>query len=201
MIEAVEPRVLCIAGSPRRYGNSETLLQACASGVSAAGGRPEMLPTVELGLKQCLGCNECSRTGECIISDRMSEVYGLIDAAEAIVVASPVYFATVPAVLKALYDRLQPYWARRYVLDEPAPSRRPGAFLVVRSGGDPYGYEAAVYPTKSVFAVLGVDYVEELVVEGPDSPSEIACHPAALTRAERIGMRVVEAVGEYRMRR
>jgi len=201
MSAASAPRVLCIAGSPRRHGNSETLLEACARGVSAAGGQPETLAVVEFGLHPCLGCNACSRTGECVIEDRMSEVYAPIDSAEAIVVASPVYFASVPAVLKTLYDRLQPYWARKYVLGEPAPPRRPGAFLVVRGGGDPYGVEAAVYPTKSVFAVLGVDYTEELVVEGPDSPSEIECHPVALARAEKVGMAVVAAVNKRRMRR
>ena len=48
----------------------------------------------------------------------------------AIVIATPVFFATVPAVLKILYDRCQPYWARRYVLGEPPPDvRRPGALL------------------------------------------------------------------------
>ncbi len=188
------PRVLCVAGSPRRHGNSEQLLDRCVLGVREAGGEPDVLPVADANVHPCRGCNACSLTGECVVRDGMQDIYPRIDAADAIVVASPVYFATVPAALKAFYDRLQPYWARVHVLGEPGPERRPGAFLVVRGGGDPYGFQAAVLTTKSVFAVLGVDYAVELKVKGPDSPSEVGRHPEALERATEIGRETVSAV-------
>ena len=116
-VEGFIPRVLCIAGSPRRHGNSERLLDALIQGVNNSGGLAEKLVVVDYGIAPCRGCHSCSRTGQCVIEDRMNDVFPLIDGADAIVVSSPVYFATVPAVLKALYDRCQPYWARRYVLE------------------------------------------------------------------------------------
>jgi multimeric flavodoxin WrbA len=120
------------------------------------------------------------------VFDGMQDVYARIDAADAVVVATPVYFASVPATLKALYDRCQPYWARRYVLGLPAPARRPGALLVVRGGGDPYGHECAVTTTRSVFAVLALDYLHELVVEA-DARGEVTAQEASLGRAREIG--------------
>ena len=108
-LEGAVPRVLCVAGSPRRHGNSERLLDAFIQGVNNSGGLAEKVVVAEYGITPCRGCNSCSDTGECIIRDRMYEIYALIDAADAIVVSSPVYFATVPAVLKAMYDRCQPY--------------------------------------------------------------------------------------------
>ncbi len=180
-------RVLCVAGSPRRHGNSDTLLERCMEGVRRAGGEPDVLVVADAGISACRGCNACSRTGACVVRDGMTTVYGRVDAADAIVVASPVYFATVPAVLKAFYDRMQPYWARVHVLGEAPPGRRPGALLVVRSGGDPFGIRAAVDTTRSVFAVLGLDYAHELAVEGVDAPGEIEGRPEALTRAAAIG--------------
>jgi len=182
---------LCIAGSPRRHGNSEQLLDACARGVEDAGGRAQRLVVVERGIHPCRGCNACSSTGECVVVDPMRDVYPMIDAADAFVVSSPVYFATVPAVLKALYDRCQPYWARRYVLHEEPAARRPGALMLVRGGGDPYGFQCAVWTTKSVFAVLGVECVEELKVAGPDSPSDMGRRPEELARARALGARIV----------
>jgi multimeric flavodoxin WrbA len=187
-LAALEPgTVLGIAGSPRRNGNSERLLDALFDGVTQAGASAHKLVVVDYGIAPCRGCNACSLTGECVIRDRMREVYGLLDSAAAIVVATPVFFATVPAVLKALYDRCQPYWARRHVLNEPPLSKRPGAILVVRGGGDPYGYECAVKATRSVFAVLGVRAGEPTVVEGVDSPSEIGRHADALEAAREAG--------------
>jgi multimeric flavodoxin WrbA len=191
------PRVLCIAGSPRRGGNSERLLEACVQGIAEAGGEPDVLIAADSGVQPCRGCNSCSRTGECVIVDGMVDVGRRIDSAGAIVVASPVYFATVPAVLKTLYDRMQPYWARVHRLGHPPPDRRPGALLVVRGGGDPFGFRAAVDTTKSVFAVLGIDYVTELRVEGPDAAGDVLGYPAELARAAEIGAEIVVATHSY----
>ena len=179
--------VLGISGSPRRHGNSERLLDSLLEGVEDAGGTVVRLAVVEAGIAPCRGCNACSSTGECVVRDGMTDVYPLLDSAGAIVVSTPVFFATVPAVLKALYDRCQPYWARRYVLGQPRPAERPGEILVARGGGDPYGYECAVASTRSVFAVLGIVSGEPLVVEGVDSPSEIGRRPEALERAGALG--------------
>lgn len=186
-------RVLCIAGSPRRHGNSEQLLDALAAGVTEAGGEAVRLRAVDAGVNPCRGCNACSKTGTCILRDGMDDVYPQLDAADVIVVATSVFFATVPAVLKALYDRCQPYWARRFVLGEPRPAhKRPGAILVVGGGGDPFGTTCAVTATRSVFAVLNVSADQVLEVVGPDAASDIASRPEALERAREIGRKLVE---------
>jgi len=181
------PRVLGIAGSPRRHGNSERLLDECLAGARASGAEVDKLVVVEYDIAPCTGCGGCAPSGACVITDDMAEVRDRLDRADAVVVASPVYFATVPAVLKALYDRLQPYWVRRYVLGDEVAVRRPGALLLVRGGGDPFGFDAAAAPAKSVFAVLGIDCAEELAVEGPDAPDDIERFSAELKGAARIG--------------
>ncbi len=125
----------------------------------------------------------------------MDEVYAQLDAADAIAVATPVFFATVPAVLKIVFDRFQPYWARRHVLGEPAPAhKRPGAILVVGGGGDPFGTGCAFSAVKSAFAVLGVSADITFECVGPDAPGDIVAHPEALKRAEEIGSELVAAV-------
>jgi len=125
----------------------------------------------------------------------MQEFYPRIDAADAVVIASPVYFAGVPSTLKAFYDRCQPYWVRRYLLKAaPRLPRRPGALLLVRGGGDPFGSACAVTSTRSVFAVLETELTSIMDIEGPDGPGEISARPEALQEAEEIGRRLVDAV-------
>lgn len=196
--DALTPRVLCIAGSPRRHGNSERLLDAFVRGVNNSGGLAEKLVVADLDLEPCRGCNSCSRTGACVIEDRMYEVYDLIDTADAIMISSPVYFATVPGVLKVLYDRCQPYWARTHVLGEPRRTKRPGGMIVVGGGGDPYGSGCAVTTTKSVLAVLGVQYEVELEVQGPDAPKDIEEREDALAEAEALGSRLTTFARHFR---
>lgn len=187
------PRVLCIAGSPRRGGNSDALLDALETGVREAGGVPVRLVASQAGIAPCRGCNACSRTGVCVIRDGMDTARELIDAAHALAIATPVYFATVPAVLKVIYDRCQPYWARRYVLGEPAPEvYRPGALLLVGGGGDPFGTACAVTPTRSVLNVLGVSLDEVVEVVGADSPGDVARFDEELEHARALGRRMCQ---------
>lgn len=190
-----KPRVVCIAGSPRRHGNSERLLDSLIRGVEAAGGEAVKLVAAEAGVHPCRGCNACSRTGACVMTDGMDDVNAAVDSADAVAVATPVFFAAVPGVLKVVFDRFQPYWARRHVLHEPAPAhKRPGAILVVGGGGDPFGTGCAITSIKSVFAVLGV--TSGVVVEcvGPDASGDIDSHPEAHQLAEQAGAQLVSEI-------
>lgn len=191
--EGQAPLVLGIAGSPRRNGNSDRLLAAALEGAREAGARTETLVASASGVNPCRGCNVCSRDGRCFQRDGGDALYHAIDAADAIIIASPVYFATVPAVLKTLFDRMQPYWARTHVLKQPRPPRRPGGILLVRAGGDPFGFEHAEAPTRSVLAVLGIDVLGEVRVLGVDTPTDLAtAHPAEWQAARDLGGQVAE---------
>lgn len=195
--ETRAPRVLLIAGSPRRRGNSDRLLDALEAGVVEAGGEVVRLVASEAGVAPCRGCNACSRDGRCVIRDGMDDINAALDAADAVAVATPVFFTTVPAVLKIVYDRFQPYWARRYVLGEPRPaSKRPGAILVVGGGGDPFGVECAVTATRSVFNVLSIEASAVIECVGPDKPGDIDTYEHDLAAAREAGRRLVLEAAE-----
>lgn len=88
----------------------------------------------------------------CVIDDDMSEVRKHLDAADELIVVSPVYFAGAPSQLKALMDRLQPYYwsgVRRQT------HKRPLILHVVGEGGDPHGIDPLVGTVRSAFAVAG----------------------------------------------
>ncbi|MBN1192704.1 MAG: flavodoxin family protein [Coriobacteriia bacterium] len=186
------PLVLGIAGSPRRGGNSDRLLESALAGAREAGARTDTLVASESGIEPCTGCNSCSVDGECVQIDGGRELYDAIDSADAIIVSSPVFFATVPSGLKAVYDRMQPYWARTHVLGQPRPACRPGAILLVRGGGDPYGFDCAEAVTRSVFAVLGIDVLGTVAVTGVDGSADMDTHLDALEEAKNLGRAVAE---------
>ncbi len=181
------PIVLGIAGSPRRFGNSDRLLGAALAGAREAGAETRTLVAADAGLRHCLGCNACSLDGECVQHDGGPALYRAIDEADAIIVVTPVYFASVPGVLKVLIDRMQPYWARTYALKRPRPARRPGAILIARGGGDPYGFEHAEATVRSAFAVLDIDVLDVLATPGVDRPADLEAHPEVLERAHALG--------------
>jgi multimeric flavodoxin WrbA len=78
----------------------------------------EVMSVVDKNIEGCLGCGACYRTGQCVIVDDMGEFYKAVEKATRVVVSTPVFFYGVPALGKALIDRLQVFWSRIYQLGE-----------------------------------------------------------------------------------
>lgn len=180
--------LLGIAGSPRRGGNSDLMLDAALQGAEAAGIETRRVVVADADVGWCRGCNGCFRDGHCIRHDGMDAIYPMLDEAAGFVVATPVFFASVPAVLKSLLDRFQPYYARRYVLHQPAgEAKRPAALLISAGGGDPYGHECAEAPVRSAFAVLGVEVVGIVTAVPVDHPGDVLGRQKTLDACRLLG--------------
>ena len=98
-------KVLIISSSPRKGGNSDILCDAFAEGARDAGHEVEKVRIADLKIGYCTGCYACQKTGKCAIKDDARSVIGKMMAADVIVLASPVYFYSICAQLKALIDR------------------------------------------------------------------------------------------------
>lgn len=96
--------ILIISGSPRKNGNSEMLCDAFAAGAAAAGKNVEKISLAGKKLGFCTACYAC-HTGECPQQDDAPAIIQKMLAADVIVLATPVYFFTMCAQLKALIDR------------------------------------------------------------------------------------------------
>ena len=109
------------------------------------------------------GAEEAPRPPRCVIEDDMSYIYENIEAADEIILVSPVYFSGAPSQLKALMDRLQPYYAQTAAAREAAAAKgktfktakKPLTLHVVGEGKSPRGYNALVETASAAFAVAG----------------------------------------------
>ncbi|MBE6370021.1 MAG: flavodoxin family protein [Lentisphaerae bacterium] len=97
-------KILIIASSPRRNGNSEMLCDAFIAGAQAAGNQVEKVTLAGKKINFCTACYACHK-GECVHKDDAPEIARKMLAADVIVLATPVYFYTMCAQLKALIDR------------------------------------------------------------------------------------------------
>ena len=97
--------VLIISASFRPNSNSHALCQEVAKGVKAAGNKAEVIRLKDREIGFCTGCYACQKTGTCAIKDDAKKVIDKMMAADVIVLASPVYFYSISAQLKALFDR------------------------------------------------------------------------------------------------
>ena len=105
-------KVLILSGSPRKNGNSDLLCDEFARGAIEAGHEVEKIRVAEKKIGYCRACYACRDTGVCAIKDDMAEVLEKIHWADAIVLASPVYFYSIDAQMKAVIDRCVAQWTK-----------------------------------------------------------------------------------------
>ena len=87
-------KILVLNGSPRPKGNTAALVEAFAAGARESGHQVHVIPVCRKRIAGCLACEYCHTkgNGRCIQQDDMQEVYPLLDEAEMLVLASPVYY-------------------------------------------------------------------------------------------------------------
>ena len=104
-------KVLILSGSPRKGGNSDLLCDEFLRGAREAGHEAEKLRVAEKKIAPCSGCDSCTaHDGACVHKDDMAEVLQKMIDADVIVLASPVYFYSINAQLKAVIDRTVARW-------------------------------------------------------------------------------------------
>lgn len=102
----MKKNVLIISASPRRHGNSDLLCDRFLTGARDAGHDVEKIFLRDLKINYCLACDGCKGNGgSCVQNDDMAEILDRIIAADVLVMATPVYFYTMNAQMKALIDR------------------------------------------------------------------------------------------------
>lgn len=103
-------KVLVLSGSPRNNGNSDILCNEFMRGAVESGNEVEKIRVAEKKIGYCTACYACRDTGICVIKDDMAEIMQKMIDADVIVLASPVYFYSIDAQLKALIDRTVCRW-------------------------------------------------------------------------------------------
>lgn len=104
-------KVLILSGSPRKGGNSDILCDEFARGAQEAGNEVEKIRVEDKKIHPCSACYYCrDHGGECVHKDNMAEVLQKMIDADVLVLASPVYFYSIDAQLKAVIDRTVARW-------------------------------------------------------------------------------------------
>ena len=123
----------------------------------------------------------------------MGQIYRKIREADALVIASPIFFMSVTAQLKALIDRCQCFWIEKFVLkrDPYKGRRRPkGLFVSTAGSSKPIVFEPAIHVAKAFFIALSYEYAGEVLLKETDTLTE-ASRDAAITRAKIAGRALV----------
>jgi multimeric flavodoxin WrbA len=98
-------KVLGIVGSPRKGGNTEIMIEEALAAAREEGAGTDIFLIYNKNIQGCDACGSCFQTGACKIKDDMPELYKKMEAADAILFGTPVYFHSYTAQAKAIIDR------------------------------------------------------------------------------------------------
>lgn len=139
-------KILVLNGSPRIHGNTAAMIEAFAKGAKGNGHEVTVVNVCQKNIAGCRACEYCHQKNsrherQCVQKDDMQEVYPILDEAEMIVLASPVYYHSFSGQLQCAINRI-------YALDKPRNLKR--AALILSSGSD-HVYSGAIYEYQNSF--------------------------------------------------
>ncbi|MBN2038733.1 MAG: NAD(P)H-dependent oxidoreductase [Spirochaetes bacterium] len=193
--------VLGILGSPKKKSNTAILLNAFLEEARKAGANTRFIDVDSMDIKPCKEYKVCESKGYCPIKDDMEkEIYSLFWEADLIVMATPVFFYSVPAQLKALIDRSQTQWARKYRLkiEDPGRKWRNGFVLSLGATKGANLFDGINLTAKYFYDAVGAVFKGSLEYRRIENPGDIKDHPTALKDA---GEKAKELVAPFLKRR
>ena len=103
--------IIAVNGSPRKRGNTATLLNKALEGASSQGASTELINLYDLNFKGCVSCFACKLKGgksygKCAYKDELTPVLDKIERADAVILGSPIYFSEVTGEMRSFMERL-----------------------------------------------------------------------------------------------
>ena len=174
-------KTLILNGSPRKNGDTAALLAALR-----LSGEVELLDAFHTEVSPCLDCRYCRTHAGCSIKDGMEDIYRKIEESDNIILASPVWFGSLPGPLLTLVSRAQTLFSGWFFRKEQKKRGKKGAVILV--GGGSGGAEGALATAKMILRELGVEGEIPQVMSLTTDRT-----PAAEDQAALDGLRKIEA--------
>ena len=188
--------ILGVEGSPRRKGNSHTLLDIALGEFKENKFKTSTVHLRELQMSSCIGCEGCRKAKKCVgLKDGMTDVYPLIDQSQGLVIISPVHNYNITAWMKAFIDRLYCYYDFEDTIPRAWSSRLAGqnrkAVVVAIAEQDNnadmgFVFEAMALPLKA----LGYDVVDEVKVLKTFKAGTVIDNTEALVRIKEASLKL-----------
>jgi len=185
------PKLVAIYGSPRRDGNTATLLKQAVAGARGQDAEVNEVVLRDHKISPCLEIYNCIKTGACAIQDDFPPILADIEASDGVMLASPIFFYTVSAHTKIFMDRCQSLWVRKYWIQKRSwgqkTGKRQGLFIAVGATRGKKLFDGALLTVRYFFDVLDISRWDKLLCRGLDHKGEAAKDAALLQRAFKAG--------------
>jgi multimeric flavodoxin WrbA len=192
------PKIVAIYGSPRRKGNTTTLLKKSVAGARDMGAQVDEIVLRDLKISPCLEIYGCKNAGECRLKDDFQNARDQILASSGLILASPVFFYTVSAHTKMLMDRFQSLWVKKYWIEKTHKDQqrelRKGLFISVGATKGKKLFDGMLLSIRYFFDVIDMELWKALLYRGLDYEGDVLKFPEYLNEAYEAGKELAETL-------
>ncbi len=172
-------RILILTSSPRKNGNTNTIVQWCAQSATDAGAKVECVDIARLNYKNngCISCYSCQESDkyECKVKDDANDILERLNDFDVVVYSTPIYMFGPSAQLKLLLDRT--YSLVKFDPDTGdvilKSTGQVMALIATAGGGINDGLDLTNQIFKSLAAFSGSSYLSLLIPEAPSDPKDL----------------------------
>jgi multimeric flavodoxin WrbA len=196
---ASKKKILGLAGSPRKNGNTDTLLITLLDAAKKEGAETEKIYLIDHKVQPCLVCEICHQEGRkpCAQEDDFNKIADKMIAADVIVIASPVHWITVSSPTKLLMDRgyslINQSFKEVLSLGNSVLKGKVGAIIVCCNSTDTKTYGEPVANTIDLFyKFMGIELVEKIVTSAGFIEGEVAKNEVAMNQATELGKKLAK---------
>ncbi|MDQ7093537.1 flavodoxin family protein [Desulfosporosinus sp. PR] len=177
-------KVVAFIGSPRKNGNTATLVREVIQGAQEAGAETTVFNLYDMNIKPCQGCLVCRKTGQCVMQDDFQNMFKHIVDADVVVFGSPIYLWQVTAQTKLLWDRLCGLFDENH-----KPRYAAKNLIMVYSQGNPtaQAFQTSFQTTEAMFKMFGLNVVNTILQTGGNAPNAAANNKELLAKAYEAG--------------
>ena len=104
-------KIIAFNGSPRKEWNTATLLKKALEGAVSQGAETELIHLYDLNYKGCISCFACKEKGgksygQCVVRDDLKPIFQKVEAADALILGSPIYLGNITGQMQSFLERL-----------------------------------------------------------------------------------------------
>lgn len=176
--------ILGIVGSPRRGGNTETLVDSVLAGAMECGATSIKVILSEMRIAPCRACNSCRKNNTCVQDDDMRTIIELMEKSDIWVLGTPIYWWGPSAQFKAFIDR----W---YGVDQTIFQGKQVILTIPMGGGNDHYARHTVGMFKDICNYLGMTCIETVVAPGMNGRTAVRENSFILASARAAGIKAM----------
>jgi multimeric flavodoxin WrbA len=179
-------KVIGIVGSPRKNGNTNTLVQQVLEGAAEAGAETRTFMLNDMNFRGCQGCDYCKNHDRCKLEDDLMELFDELALADGVVFGSPIYFGQFTGQMRLFLDRC--YSLINADFSPRLPAGKKAVIIGSQGAPDPAAFKG-VYEEfrEQISSFMRMDVKDTIVGIGYNAPGEVKDNIKLMEKAKNTG--------------